>query len=599
MTSAARDRRAARVYDGVVRPHLVALERGLFALAIVCAGATATGRAAPQLSPSRRFSVDQANAQVPQGSYWPALTPDAKYVAFMSYAALVPADTNGVGDVYLCDLPANSPPQLISVGLAGGAGAFESRDDIELSADGRFVAFWSAANDLVAGDLNFAPDAFVRDRVLGTTQLCSVATSGAQGHALKLALSQDGRFVVFSSTSSVLAPPDSNGVCDVFVRDRLLATTAMVSVDSAGIQGNAASGALAELDVSADGRFVCFMSEATNLVAGDTNGAQDVFVRDALLGTTSRVSLTHAGLQANGHSFDAVISSDGRLIAFTSFATDLVPLDLNGFGDIFVRDVLAARTERASVSSLGLESNGDASEASVSPDGRFVGFVSRADNLVAGDTNQAWDAFAHDRLTRKTERLNAALSGAEPDGDGGPPSLSDEATFVAFASLASNLVPADTNNAFDTFVRRWKTSSVYCTAKTNSLGCVSGIDMAGVASASSASGFVVSARNIVNQKLGLLIYSTSGFAHVAFHGGTLCVLEPIGRTPPQTSGGSLAGADCTGTFAFDFNAWIATGVDTALTPGARVWAQYWSRDPGFAPPHSVNLTNALTFEIAP
>lgn len=579
----------------------IALERrARVALTFAWFSATALSAvAAPQLGKARRFSVDQTNAQVAQGSYWPALTPDGKFVAFMSYAALVPSDTNGLGDVYLCDLPANTPPELISINLAGVAGALESKDDIDVSADGRFVAFWSAANDLVPGDANFAPDAYVRDRVLGTTELCSVSSGGVQGHALKLALSDDGRFVVFSSTSSMLAPPDSNGVSDVFVRDRVLATTTMVSLDSAGLQGNGASGALAELDLSADGRFVCFMSEATNLVAGDTNGVQDVFIRDRQLGVTSRASLSDSGAQGNGHSFDSKMSSDARVIAFTSYATNLVPLDLNGFGDIFVRDAFASRTERASISSLGQESNGDASDASVSPDGRFVAFVSRGDNLVPGDTNQVWDAFGRDRLTRKTERINAALANAEPDGDGGPPSLGDQATFVAFASLASNLVAADTNNAFDTFVRRWKTSSFYCTAKTNSLGCVTGIDTTGAASASAASGFVISARNILNQKTGLLIYSTNGFAAVPFHGGTLCLLQPIRRTTQQQSGGSSSGADCTGTFAFDFNAWIAAGLDASLTAGACAWAQYWSRDPGFPPPQSSNLTNALTFEIGP
>jgi hypothetical protein len=142
-------------------------------------------------------------------------------------------------------------------------------------------------------------------------------------------------------------------------------------------------------------------------------------------------------------------------------------------------------------------------------------------------------------------------------------------------------------------------SQTYCTAKANSQGCVPSIGATGSASAGAGSGFLVTATNVLGQKTGMVIYGTSGRTAVPFGGGTLCVAAPLRRTPAQNSGGSASGADCTGQYAFDFNAWIAIGFDPALVPGAVVDAQYWSRDPGFAPPDNIGLTDALEFAIAP
>jgi hypothetical protein len=141
--------------------------------------------------------------------------------------------------------------------------------------------------------------------------------------------------------------------------------------------------------------------------------------------------------------------------------------------------------------------------------------------------------------------------------------------------------------------------TVYCNAKTNSLGCVPHISYSGIASASAGSGFVVSGSNLFNGKAGMLIYGTNGRASIPFAGGTLCVAQPLQRTPAQNSGGTPFGDDCTGYYAFDFNAWIALGIDRALVPGTVVDAQYWSRDAGFALPDNVGLTDAIEFTIAP
>jgi hypothetical protein len=176
----------------------------------------------------------------------------------------------------------------------------------------------------------------------------------------------------------------------------LAQTTERVSVSSSGVQGNnySAAGVL-----TPDGRFVAFCSEATNLVAGDTNGASDIFLRDRLNGTTERVSVATGGAQANGgsSSYLAAISADGRCVAFHATANDLVPGDSNGFWDVFLRDRLAGTPERVSVSTAGGQGNGDSDVCSVSTDGRFVAFKSGASNLVSGDTNGLQDVFVRDR----------------------------------------------------------------------------------------------------------------------------------------------------------------------------------------------------------
>src|SRR5437762_758323 len=194
-----------------------------------------------------------------------------------------------------------------------------------LSADGRFVAFDSAATDLVAGDTNGVSDVFVHDRQTGTTERVSVASGGAQGNgssgligfAFPPALSADGRFVAFVSAATDLVAGDTNGVSDVFVHDRQTGTTERVSVASGGAQGNGNSGGFFAVPaLSAAGRFVAFQSAATNLVAGDTNGTTDVFVHDRQTCTTERMSVASGGAQGNGVSAGPALSADGRVVAF-------------------------------------------------------------------------------------------------------------------------------------------------------------------------------------------------------------------------------------------------------------------------------------------
>ena len=285
-----------------------------------------------------------------------------------------------------------------------------------LSSDGRYVAFESTAPDLVAGDTNGVSDVFLRDRAAGTVELVSVSSSEAQGSGVSFAprVSPDGRFVVFESAAPNLVTGDTNGRTDIFLRDRQAGTTVRVSVGAGGVGGNFDS-YLAS--VSADGRYVAFQSIASNLVAGDTNGVSDVFVRDLQSGTTSRVSVGAGGAQGTGgDSTLARISADGRYVVFQSAATNLVAGDTNAALDVFVRDRQTGTTTRVSVTNGGAQANAASGEAQISSDGRYVVFTSTGTSLVAGDTNGLSDVFVRDRQAGTTSRVSLLSGGGQADG---------------------------------------------------------------------------------------------------------------------------------------------------------------------------------------
>jgi Tol biopolymer transport system component len=231
----------------------------------------------------------------------------------------------------------------------------------------------------------------------GATERVSLGPNGVQGNGSSgnisnPVLSADGRFVAFDSAASNLVPGDTNGVLDVFVHDRRLGTTRRVSVGPNGRQGNAGSYAPV---LSANGRFVAFYSAADNLVRGDTNRSLDVFVHDRRLGTTRRVSVGPNGRQGNAGSYVPVLSANGRFVAFDSAASNLVPGDTNDSTDVFVHDRRLGATRRVSVGPNGRQGNDGSTYAALPADGRFVAFTSFASNLVPGDTNGALDVFVH------------------------------------------------------------------------------------------------------------------------------------------------------------------------------------------------------------
>jgi Tol biopolymer transport system component len=322
-----------------------------------------------------------------------------------------------------------------------------------ITANGRLVAFNSAASNLVPGDTNQNDDVFLHDRGTGSTIRVSVGPLGVQGNGSSdfPAISTDGRFVAFQSSARNLVPGDTNGFAqDVFVRDRQTRTTELVSVATSGAQGNNGSNFPA---ISPDGRFVAFESEASNLVPSDTNRQRDVFVHDRQTGRTERVSVSTGGVQGNDFSQSPAISANGRFVAFESFASNLVSGDTNGSTDVFVHDRHTGTTRRVSVGPRGAQGDFDSNVPAISADGRFVAFESSARNLVPGDTNSVLDVFVRDRQARTTRRVSVRSNGAQGDDDSGAASISPDGRFVAFFSAASNLVPRDTNNAVDVFLR--------------------------------------------------------------------------------------------------------------------------------------------------
>jgi Tol biopolymer transport system component len=239
-----------------------------------------------------------------------------------------------------------------------------------------------------------------------------------------------------------LVAGDNHGIPDVFVHDRQTGATERVSLDSTGTQANGWSTYSA---ISADGRSVAFRSSASNLVVDDTNDLDDIFVHDRQTGATERVSVDSTGAQANDYSLVPAISADGRYVAFASFASNLVAGDNNGILDVFVNDRQTGATERVSVDSTGAQANGWSDYTAISADGRYVAFGSIANNLVAGDTNGPIDIFVHDRQTRATERVSVDSTGAQANDYSVDPAISADGRSVAFGSIASNLVAGDTN----------------------------------------------------------------------------------------------------------------------------------------------------------
>ena len=382
-----------------------------------------------------------------------ATNADGSAVAFYSDATdLVPGDTNQARDVFVRDR-VHTTTERISVnssGVQANGPSHASGGAPAISGDGQIVAFYSDATNLVTGDTNDQTDVFVRLRESGTTEIVSTSTDGTQGNGPSLfpSISSGGRYIAFQSLASNLVPNDTNEVSDIFVRDRIAGTTERVCD---AVQGNGSS---FSPSISADGSFVAFASAATNLVPGDTNGHIDVFVCDRRTGSIERVSVSTAGMEGNGDSIAPAIDGPGCVVAFKSYANNLVPNDNNGVVDVFVRDRVAGTTERISVSFNGGDANDGSYPPSVSYDGRFVAFGSAANNLVPGDVNHLADVFVRDRQTATTRLadlndMGQQANGATPDV---PPSISGDGTVVGFVSLASNLGGADLNGVADVFV---------------------------------------------------------------------------------------------------------------------------------------------------
>lgn len=323
---------------------------------------------------------------------------------------------------------------MVSVAGEGNLGN-PPTDQPSISADGRYVAFRAGYAGI-----------FVQERETGETTRVASASSPQPS------ISADGRYVAFDLYVSKL-------VQDVFVHDRQTGETTLASVDSTGNQGNNRSQYPA---ISADGRYVAFESRASNLVPGDTNGADDVFVHDRQTGETTRVSVDSAGNQANNGSGNATLSGDGRYVAFDSWASTLVPGDTGGMLNVFVRDRKTRETTRVSVDSTGNQGNNSSYYGAISADGRYVAFRSWASNLVPGDTNDAMDIFLHDRRTGKTTRVSDKGGCLDSADETDRLAISGDGRHVAFqcAPLTASDRGRDQWNVFVHDARSGKTTAV-------------------------------------------------------------------------------------------------------------------------------------------
>ena len=284
-----------------------------------------------------------------------------------------------------------------------------------------------------------------------TLSLDSAGTLG-NGHSRYATQSEDGQFVAFSSSSTNLVAGDTNGEYDIFLRDRANDTTTRVSITSTGAE--ALGGDSMNPSISDDGTLIVFESEATNLVVGDSNSDKDIFMHDTATGTSIRISTTTTGLETTNDSRNAKISGDGEWIVFETDAS-LQPSDTNNISDIYLYEVASGTITRISENTDGTQSNGISRNPSLSSDGRYIVFESAATTLVSGDTNGAFDIFLYDRILDNLERVNLTIGNTQSAGSSYRPSVSDDGNRVVFESDATDLIGAfnDTNGNRDIFIR--------------------------------------------------------------------------------------------------------------------------------------------------
>jgi len=386
----------------------------------------------------------------------PALSADGNLVAFSSAASdLVSGDNNGMMDIFVRDRVSRTT-ELISVNTSGSSGNGDSFNPV-ISADGRYVAFQSRASNLAAGDNNNAFDVFVRDRTLGQTILVSATSAGnaAAGNSYSPQLTADGRKVVFASTAGNLVNNDTNNTADAFLRDLDAGTNALLSVNTNGWSGNSIT---APPVITPDGRYVAFLSAASDLAAGDTNNHNDVYRRNLMSGTTELASRNPNGKAGNFISFHPVISTNGQRVAFASQATDLTTdTDTNISTDVFIFDFGTNATLLVSrVPGSSRTGNKGSATPFFSSDGNHLLFVSIGTDLAANDNNGKQDVFLWRGANDTLELISVDSAGSGPGNDFAGISaagMSDDLRFVAFYSTSTNLALGDTNSVSDIFLR--------------------------------------------------------------------------------------------------------------------------------------------------
>lgn len=317
-----------------------------------------------------------------------------------------------------------------------------------ISGDGRFVAFQSIAHNLVPNDTIDSWDVFVRDMQTCQIWLVSLSSTGEQANqpayadSIRNILSPNGRYVLFASRASNLIIQNTPGNNQIYVHDRLLGQTNIVSVNNAGVPVNS-SALVSARDVSNTGQVI-FTTDATNFDPYDPDNFDDVYIRDVVNHTTTLVSLGVNGQKGNGSSSADSITPDGRYITISSDASNLVVGDTNNVGDIFVRDLQLNTISRVSVGSNGQQADNGSGGGSISDDGRYVAFYSYA-SLVLPDTNPYLEVYVHDRQTGITTRPATPAIGLQANEATYPAIISGDGRTLIFEAIANNLYFGDTN----------------------------------------------------------------------------------------------------------------------------------------------------------
>ncbi|NUT51615.1 MAG: hypothetical protein HOV94_30615 [Saccharothrix sp.] len=381
-------------------------------------------------------SAPTGGGQADRESNGPVISGNGRFVAFQSMATnLAPGGADGI---FVRDLRTRRT-ELVSVATGGAVGNGLSWAP-SISADGRYVAFQSRATNLVPGDTNGVEDVFVRDRRTGRTERVSVADDGSELtlYSQRPSISGDGRHVAFIAGSNT-------GQGAVLLRDRVAGRTTNVSAGYAG------GGDWAETpEVSTDGRFVVFMSYSDDIVPGDVNRVSDIFVHEVATGRNTLVSVG-AGGPADFHSFLPSISGNGRYVTFITQSTNLVPGHTGLVSDLFVRDTAEGRTTLVSATADGVQADEDSWDSAMDFSGRYIVYYTLATNLVP-DAPGTQNVLLHDLWTGDTRLVPVGVGGARPDSWSASPSIDARGRRVAYSSGATNLVAGDVNGVEDVFV---------------------------------------------------------------------------------------------------------------------------------------------------
>jgi hypothetical protein len=387
---------------------------------------------------TRRLSIKNNGEEIDQSSdgYIDGLSNDGKLAAFTSDGALVSADGNVFSDIYFRNLRTD---RTRGVSIEGDANS----DGPAVSGNGKFVVFWSQADNLVPNDGDGDSDIFRFNVETRNLRLVSRDAVDAGGQP---AVNFSGRFVAFD-TASQLVNKDNNHVDDIYLRDFQNNTIRLISVDSNG--NDTVDGASLYPTISASGRFVAFESDADDLIGNDDNNSRDIFVRDRSAGTTRRASIKTNGNEKTGESELAVINADGSLIAFHS-AAKLSAADDNAFEDIYLRNRNTGHTILITLDRNGNPTNDESVYPAISPNGRLIGFYSYATDLIANDPDGEFSAFVFDRQLGKLVMIDRSNSGTPGDMESYVTGISNR--FVLF-STDSALVGSDDNTTDDVYRR--------------------------------------------------------------------------------------------------------------------------------------------------